>query len=249
MYTEKTLKFYNAIPHISTIENLRKTSLTGGWIYLESNVEGTGFYFGQSNKIGKIDDPPLVILSDNNIVWIKQSFYLGSKDSSPNSIESEINTLNAYTTTSEFYSRITNIWSLSKITLASQPQVSTTSIGSSFVATGQGLLYTPFLSGRVKISIGGTGSSSVQGDGTNVGINAQLATALTANGTALNGNGNGSTTTVPGGGYGNIGMVWWISGLTLNQQYAFQTVFSSYSGTGDGATASMTLASLILEEI
>ncbi len=41
--------FYNSIPHIATITDLRATSLTGGWIYLLSNTTGQGFYFGTAN--------------------------------------------------------------------------------------------------------------------------------------------------------------------------------------------------------
>ncbi len=81
-----TQVLYNLIPHIADETTLQNSTLTGGYIYLSSNTTGTGFYLGSQNVSGLLTDFPIVIISNNGIAWVQQSYYLASLDISNTSL-------------------------------------------------------------------------------------------------------------------------------------------------------------------
>jgi len=70
---------YSRSTKIANETDLRNSKLTGGYIYLASVTDGTGFYFGYRQR-GENDNAPGLIISNIGIVWKKQAIYFDQVD-------------------------------------------------------------------------------------------------------------------------------------------------------------------------
>ena len=125
-------------------------------------------------------------------------------------------------------------------------QSAVTTISTSLVSTGLGVLFTPAKTGTVIIEVSAFGNNNTLADGIEVGVGYTAGSSLVALGTAMGAQAIGYTEAIAtvAGDNSNLSFTAYIEGLQSGTEYAIQPTFASITA----GTSTLTITSMILEE-
>ena len=128
--------------------------------------------------------------------------------------------------------------------LSAQSPVSTTS--ATLVSSGQGLLFTPKITGNLLVFLNAIGNNNTAGDTYTISVGYTAGTSLINSGTAMANAALGYVSITSSAGYdSDASIIPSISGLALGTEYAIQPTFAATNG----GTVTLTITSMVIMEI
>ena len=128
--------------------------------------------------------------------------------------------------------------------LSAQSPVSTTS--ATLVSSGQGLLFTPKITGNLLVFLNAIGNNNTAGDTYTISVGYTAGTSLINSGTAMANAALGYVSITSGAGYdSDASIIPSISGLALGTEYAIQPTFAATNG----GTVILKITSMVIMEI
>ncbi len=128
--------------------------------------------------------------------------------------------------------------------LSAQSPVSTTS--ATLVSSGQGLLFTPKITGNLLVFLNAIGNNNTAGDTYTISVGYTAGTSLINSGTAMANAASGYVSITSSAGYdSDASIIPSISGLALGTEYAIQPTFAATNG----GTLTLTITSMVIMEI
>ncbi len=128
--------------------------------------------------------------------------------------------------------------------LSAQSPVSTTS--ATLVSSGQGLLFTPKITGNLLVFLNAIGNNNTAGDTYTISVGYTAGTSLINSGTAMANTALGYVSITSSAGYdSDASIIPFISGLALGTEYAIQPTFAATNG----GTVTLKITSMVIMEI